>query len=221
MAACGRDAYLVSSGEMAAWRPRRTEGASGRLQVMMSLPPELQSALLGRRVVFLRGRLDEATANNVIAQLLLVAHTSPGGSIELYVDSPSGSVAAALSVYDVLQTSVTPVTTTCIGTCGGASVLVLAGGAAGRRFALPHARIHLQQDALDVPAGKPTQTTTQAEEAVRLQQRWQSALAQHISHSPTQLARDLISSRWLSAAEARDYGLVDGIIPGVPHSSGE
>ena len=102
----------------------------------MSLPPELQSALLSRRVVFLRGRLDEATANNVIAQLLLVAHTSAGRTIELYVDSPGGSVAAALSVFDVMQTSAAPVSTTCIGTVGGASVLVLAGGASGLRFAL-------------------------------------------------------------------------------------
>ena len=181
----------------------------------MSLPPELQSALLGRRVVFLRGRLDEATANNVIAQLLLVAHTSAGRAIELYVDSPGGSVAAALSVFDVMQTSAAPVSTTCIGTVGGASVLVLAGGASGLRFALPHARINLIQESLDVPGGKASQTTTQAEEAVRLQSRWQSALAQHITHSPTQLARDLKEVSWLSAAEARDYGLVDGIIPAV------
>jgi ATP-dependent Clp protease protease subunit len=181
--------------------------------MMMGLPPELQSALLGRRVVFLRGRLHEATANNVIAQLLLVGNTSSdGGPIQLYVDSPSGSIAAALSVYDVVQSSSSPVSTTCIGTCGGASVLVLAGGAAGRRFALPHARIHLTQESVEVPAGTPTQ----AAEAIRQQQRWQKALAQHITHSETQLAKDLQLGHWLSAAEARDYGLVDGIIPGVP-----
>src|SRR5712691_7097608 len=98
---------------------------------MIGLPPELQSALLGRRVVFLRGRLDDAAANSVIAQLLLVARTSAGGTIELYVDSRGGLVGAALSVYDVLQTSPAPVSTTCIGTCGGASVLVLAGGKSG------------------------------------------------------------------------------------------
>src|SRR5947207_3779337 len=141
---------------------------------MMSLPPELQSALLGRRVVFLRGRLDEATANNVIAQLLLVARTADGRPIELYVDSPGGSIAAALSVYDVIQTLPAPVSTTCIGTCGGASVVVLAGGASGRRFALPHARMHLAQDSLDVSAGNPTA----AAEAVRQHNRWQTALAQ-------------------------------------------
>src|SRR5229473_1843008 len=137
----------------------------------MSLPPELQSALLGRRVVFLRGRLDDATANNVIAQLLLVARTSADRPIELYVDSPGGSVGAALSVYDVLQTSAAPISTTCIGTVGGASVLVLAGGASGRRFGLPHARIHLIQEAIEVPAGHPNQASSNADEGLRLQQR--------------------------------------------------
>lgn len=170
--------------------------------------------------MFLRGRVDEATANNTIAQLLLVSRTSTGGTIQLYIDSPSGSVGAALAVYDVLQTSDSPVSTTCIGTCGGAAILILAGGTSGQRFALPHARIHLQQDSLDVPSGSASQATTQAAEAVRQQERWQSALAQHIIPSATQLARDLHAARWLSAAEARDYGLVDGIIPGVPSAQG-
>ena len=183
---------------------------------MMSLPPELQSALLGRRVVFLRGRLDEATANNVIAQLVLVAATSAGQTIRLYIDSPGGSVGAALSVYDVIQTSAAPVSTICMGTCGGAPVLVLAGGKSGQRFALPHARIHLVQDSLEFLAGHATEASTQAVEAVRQQQRWQSATAQHMTPSAAQLARDLSSGTWLSAAEARDYGLVDCIIPGVP-----
>ena len=182
--------------------------------MMMGLPPELQSALLGRRVVFLRGRLDETVSNNVIAQLLLVSRTSADDTIQLYVDSPGGSIAAALSVYDVVQSSSSPVSTTCIGTCGGASVLVLAGGAAGRRFALPHARIHLTQESVEVPAGNPTQ----AAESIRQQHRWQTALAKHITHSETQLAKDLQLGQWLSAAEARDYGLVDGIIPGVSAS---
>jgi ATP-dependent Clp protease protease subunit len=179
---------------------------------MLNPPPELQSALLGRRVVFLRGRLDEAVSTSVIAQLLLISRTSSDGVIHLYVDSPGGSIAAALSVYDVIQTSTAPVSTTCIGTCGGASVLVLAGGAAGRRFALPHARVHLTQESLDMTASRPAQTN----EALQQQQRWQKALAQHIAHSETRLARDLTATHWLSAAEARDYGLVDGIIPGVP-----
>ena len=179
----------------------------------MNLPPELQSALLGRRVAFLRGRLDESNANTLIAELLLVSRVAPGQPIEVYLDSPGGSLTAALSVYDVVQTLGAPVSITCMGTAGGASVLVLAGGTAGRRFALPHARIHLCEEDVTISAAKPTEL----QESARLRARWNAALAKHIGHSVTQLARDLASGRWLGAAEARDYGLVDGIIPGVPH----
>jgi ATP-dependent Clp protease protease subunit len=185
----------------------------------MNLPPELQSALLGRRVVFLRGRLDDATANSVIAQLLLVARTAagPDRAIELYIDSPGGSFVAALGLYDVLQTLGAPVSTICNARAGGASVLVLAGGTHGLRYALPHARIHLTDEPVDIPAGRPETLSSHAAEAARLRARWQAALAGRTAHSAAQLGRDLGAGRWLSAAEARDYGLVDGIIPG-PHA---
>ena len=181
----------------------------------MSLPPELQAALLGRRVVFLRGRLDDAAANNVIAQLLLIARTAAGQAVELYIDCPGGSLGPALAVYDTVQSLDVAVSTTGLGTCGGAAVLVLAGGAAGKRFALPHARIHLSEDPVDVPAAQPEALARQVDEIARVRARWQAALVQHTIHSADRLARDLAAGRWLSAAEARDYGLVDGIIPGV------
>jgi ATP-dependent Clp protease protease subunit len=186
---------------------------------MMNLPPELMSALLGRRVVFLRGRLDDATANSVIAQLLLVARTAaaPDNTIELYIDSPGGSLVAALGLYDVLQTLGAPVSTICNARAGGASVLVLAGGANGLRYALPHARIQLSDEPVDLPGGNPQHLTSNAAEAARVRARWRDALAGQTAHSAAQLGRDLSAGRWLSAAEARDYGLVDGIIPG-PHT---
>jgi ATP-dependent Clp protease protease subunit len=185
---------------------------------MMNLPPELQSALLGRRLVFLRGRLDDATATSVISQLLLVSRTTSAAdkAIELYIDSPGGSPVAALSVYDIVHSLGVPVSTTCIGRAGGASVLVLAGGAAGLRYALPHARIHLTDEPVDVSAGSANDLASQAGEAARVRARWQEALLGHTSHSAAHLARDLKTGAWLSAGEARDYGLVDGIIPGPP-----
>jgi ATP-dependent Clp protease protease subunit len=183
---------------------------------MMNLPPDLQSALLGRRVVFLRGRLDDATANNVIGQLLLVGRSAPGQTMELYLDSSGGSLGAALSVYDFIRTLGAPVSTICIGKTGGASVLILAGGANGLRYALPHARIELAAEPADLPAAEPNALATHASEAARVRDRWRAALVGHTAHSAAQLARDLNTGRWLSAAEARDYGLVDGIIPGPP-----
>ena len=185
----------------------------------MSLPPELQSALLGRRMVFVRGHLDDAAANSAIAQLLLIGGTGSAESIELYLDSPGGSLGAALALYDVLRTLTSPVSTTCTGTAGGASVLILAGGTSGRRFALPHARIHLTEDPITLDRAEPAQVSSQAEEVSRQHARWRAALVRHVAHSGAQLARDLAAGRWLSAAEARDYGLVDGILPGAPRSA--
>jgi len=185
---------------------------------MMNLPPELQSALLGRRVVFLRGRLDDATANSVISQLLLIARAAPepDRAIELYLDSAGGSFGAALGLYDMLRALDAPVSTICLGTAGGASVLVLAGGANGLRYALPHARIHLSDEQVNVAARNPRDLASNADEAARLRASWQQTLVGHTAHSSAQLDRDLSHGRWLSAAEARDYGLVDGIIPGPP-----
>jgi ATP-dependent Clp protease protease subunit len=186
----------------------------------MSLPPELQSALLGRRVVFLRGRLDETAANSVIGQLLVVTRLAPGPdpnkAIELYLDSAGGSFVAALTIYDFVQTLRARVSTICIGRAGGASVLVLAGGTNGLRYALPHARIHLLDEPVDAPAAKPNDLASYAGEAAHVRTQWQQALVGLTAHSAAQLERDLSAGRWLSAAEARDYGLVDGIIPGPP-----
>jgi ATP-dependent Clp protease protease subunit len=187
---------------------------------MMNLPPDLQSALLGRRVVFLRGRLDDAAANRSIGQLLLVSRIAPGQTIELYLDSAGGSLGAALAVYDFMRSLGAPVSTICNGRAGGASVLILAGGADGLRYALPHARIELASEPADLPAGNPTTLARHASETARVRARWQAALVGHCAHSAAQLARDLSTGRWLSAAEARDYGLVDGIIPGAPGSGG-
>jgi ATP-dependent Clp protease protease subunit len=182
----------------------------------MNLPPDLQSALLGRRVVFVRGQIDDESANGAIAELLLVAQMDASKPVELYLDSPGGSLGAALSLFDVLQTLSTPVSTRCVGSAGGAAVLVLAGGAAGRRFALPHARIHLSHERLDVPAGSLADLPGHADQAARTRERWQAALAGQCGHSAERIDRDMTAGVWLSAADARDYGLVDGIVPGQP-----
>jgi ATP-dependent Clp protease protease subunit len=180
---------------------------------VLNLPPELQGALLGRRMVFLRGRLDDNAATGVISQLLLLGQMGDLGAIDLYVDSPGGSFAASLAVYDVLRTLAAPVSTTCLATAAGAAVLIVAAGTAGRRFALPHARLHLTEESQDV---RPGDVASQASEIAGLRARWRAALVGHIGHSAAQVERDLKIGRWLSAAEARDYGLVDGIIPGAP-----
>jgi ATP-dependent Clp protease protease subunit len=166
-------------------------------------------------LVFLRGNLDDTLTNSAIAQLFLASRTMTGQPVELYIDCDAGAVASALALYDVVQTLGTPVSTTCIGTAGGAAVLVLAGGTRGRRFALPHARIHLSDDPVDsIPGARQTGShpETLAEEARRTTARWRAALLQHVTQSPSQLTTDLAASRWLTASEAKVYGLIDDIV---------
>jgi ATP-dependent Clp protease, protease subunit len=183
---------------------------------MMDLPPEVQSALFHKGVVFLRGRLDDAAANAAVTQLLLMSRAAPGQSIDVYLDSPGGTLSAALAVHDIVRTVDVAVSITCLGTAGGASVLVLAGGAAGRRYALPHARIHLIDEQVELSSTRAADMASSAIEIGQQRLRWQTALAAYTAHSVEHVGRDLAAGRWLSAAEARDYGLVDGIIPGVP-----
>jgi ATP-dependent Clp protease protease subunit len=179
----------------------------------MTLPPELQAALLDRRVVFLRGRLDDALANNVIAQLILASRLDSTTSIELYIDSPGGRLSAALALHDFLRTLGMLVSTTCTGTAGGAAVLVLAAGTRGRRLAMPHARIRLGDERVDVAPGGSRDPAAQAEEARLATARWRAALIQLTTQTPAQLATDLATGRWLTASEALAYGLIDQIVP--------
>jgi ATP-dependent Clp protease protease subunit len=175
----------------------------------MVLPPELQGALLDRRVVFLRGRLDDAMSNSVIAQLLLASQLGADKAIELYIDSAGGSINAALAVYDMIRSLAAPISTTCTGTAGGASVLILAAG--GKRSALPHARIHLTDDPVDMAPARGDNLAAHAEEARRGTARWRTALLQATHQDADKLATDMAASRWFTASEALDYGLIDAV----------
>lgn len=156
-------------------------------------------------MIFLRGRLDDALASSAIAQLLLPTPDA----VELYVDSPGGSIAAAMSLYDMLRTLAARTSTVCTGIAGGAAVLVLAAGA--RRAAMPNARIHLTDDVVDLTPARFSNPEAEAEEARRATARWRAALLQHVTQSPEQLAADMAAGRWLSAAEAVEYGIVDRV----------
>ena len=179
---------------------------------MRDLPPALQAALLGSNSVYLRGRLDESLANTVIAQLLLGSHTVDAGrGIDLYVDSPGGTPGAALSVYDMMQSLGVTVATTCIGTAGGAVVLVLAGGTPGQRYALPHARIHLLEETVALEPRLASDLPTQAEAVREQSARWRTALLKHVRIPSDRLVAELSAPRWLSAQAAQALGLIDAI----------
>jgi ATP-dependent Clp protease, protease subunit len=160
-------------------------------------------------LIFLRGRLDDALVASATAQLLLAGQLPTQDTVDLIIDSPGGSIAAALTLFDLLRTLGPRVATTCSGTAGGAAVLVLAAGAPSRRAALPHARIHLTDDIVDMAPSRFQNPEVEAEEARRATARWRAALLQRVRQSPEQLAQDMAAGRWLSASEAIDYGLVD------------
>ncbi|MBV9578943.1 MAG: ATP-dependent Clp protease proteolytic subunit [Chloroflexi bacterium] len=179
---------------------------------MMNLPPELDAALLGSGIISVRGRLDETLANAIIPQLLVASRTaSPARGIDLYIDSPGGTLGAALSVYDVMQSLGMIVATTCIGVAGGASVLVLAGGTFGQRYALPHARVHLMDETTALEPRRAADLASHAQ-AVRDQSaRWRSALLKHVRLPAERLVGELRAPRWLSAEEAQSVGIVDAL----------
>jgi ATP-dependent Clp protease, protease subunit len=165
-------------------------------------------------MIFVRGRLDDALANAAIAQLVLATQLSPDQSLDVFVDSPGGSLTAALSVYDLMQSLSARVSTTVTGAASGAAVLILAGGSVGSRFALPHARVQLADDEVGLGSARVDNPEVHAEEARRMTARWRSALLRHCSQTPERLSEDLLARRWLSATEALAYGLVDGIAHG-------
>jgi ATP-dependent Clp protease protease subunit len=179
---------------------------------MMNLPPELEAALLGNSIVYLRGRLDESLANTVIPQLLVASRTaSPARGVDLFIDSPGGTPGAALSVYDVMQSLGMIVATTCIGVAGGAAVLVLAGGTFGQRYALPHARVHLMDETTELEPRRASDLASQAQ-AVRDQSvRWRAALLKHVAIPAEHLVSELSAPRWLTAQEAQSIGLIDAL----------
>jgi len=179
---------------------------------MMNLPPELDAALLGNNIIYVRGQLDETLANAVIPQLLVASRTArPDRGIDLYIDSPGGTPGAALSVYDVMQSLGMIVATTCIGVAGGASVLVLAGGTLGQRYALPHARVHLVDEATELEPRRASDLASQAQ-AVRDQSaRWRTALLKHVRLPVERLVSELSAPRWLTAQEAQSIGVIDAL----------
>jgi ATP-dependent Clp protease protease subunit len=178
----------------------------------MNLPPELEAALLGNSIVYLRGRLDEALANTVIAQLLVASRTAnPARGIDLYIDSPGGTVGAALSVYDLIQSLGMTVATTCIGTAGGAAVLLLAAGTTGERYALPHARVHLMEETTSIENRKLADLASYAQVLRDQSARWRAALVKHVALAPERLVAELSAPRWLTAQEARSLGLIDAV----------
>jgi ATP-dependent Clp protease protease subunit len=173
---------------------------------------DVYSHLLSERIVYLGTSLDAGVANALIAQLLHLEADSPGREIAMYINCEGGDSAAMLAVYDTMQYVQSPVATTCIGQAVATGAVLLAAGAPGRRAALPHARIVLHQ-----PAGQGRGTIPDlilaADEIVRVRSDLETILAAHSGQSAEALRRDTDRDRVFTAAAAREYGLIDEVLP--------
>jgi ATP-dependent Clp protease protease subunit len=172
------------------------------------------SKLMEERIVFLGAPVDETSANDVMAQFMHLEHQAPDRDISLYINSPGGTFHAMAAIYDTMQYVSCDVETICLGSSGAASSVLLAGGTPGKRFTLPDARLVIHQPALPEPVrGQASDLAIQADELTRTRLRTEELLARHTGRSREQIGRDIERERILTAREAVEYGLVDGIIP--------
>jgi ATP-dependent Clp protease protease subunit len=172
---------------------------------------DVYSRLLRERVVFLGGVLDEAVGNLIVAQLLLLESEDPDKDVSLYINSPGGSPTAMFAIYDAMQAIHPDVATWCLGQAASAGATLLASGTAGKRYALPNARVLLHQPHGGVE-GQSEDIRIHAEEIVRQRRRQEELLAEHTGQPIEKIAEDLDRDFILGAEQARVYGVVDDVV---------
>jgi ATP-dependent Clp protease protease subunit len=172
---------------------------------------DIYSRLLVDRIIFIGTPIDDAVSNTVIAQLLFLQMSDAKKDVHLYINSPGGSVTAGLAIYDTIQFLTCDVNTYCIGQAASMGAVLLAAGTKGKRYALPNARIMIHQPWGGVQ-GQATDISIQAREILRLKDRLNEILAKHCGRTVEEVARDTDRDRFMSAEEAREYGLVDHVV---------
>ncbi len=172
---------------------------------------DIYSRLLKDRIIFLGGPIDDNVANVVIAQLLFLESEDPDKDIYLYINSPGGVVTAGLAIYDTMQYIKPDVSTICIGQAASMGSVLLAAGAKGKRYALPHSRIMIHQP-LGGAQGQSTDIQIQAREILRIREILNEILKAHTGQSVEKLTADTERDNFMSATEAKEYGLIDEVI---------
>jgi ATP-dependent Clp protease, protease subunit len=172
---------------------------------------DIFSLLLRNRIVFLGTPVTDEVANAIIAQLLFLQQDDPEREIQLYINSPGGDADAGLAIYDTMQLVQPQVATTCVGMAASAAAVILAGGARGRRSALPNSRMLIHQASAGVQ-GTAADIEVHAREIIRLNARIKELLSADTGQSVERLSHDINRDYWMSAVEAREYGLIDTII---------
>ncbi len=171
---------------------------------------DIYSRLLKDRIVFLGTPIDDDVANVVIAQLLFLESEDPDKDIHVYINSPGGSVTAGLAIFDTMQYVKAPISTICLGQAASMGAFLLAGGARGKRFAVPNARIMIHQP-LGGFQGQATDIEIQTKEILRLKQRLNELLAHHTGQPLEKIQKDTERDYFMGAEEAKVYGLIDEV----------
>ncbi|GAB3802784.1 ATP-dependent Clp protease proteolytic subunit [Micromonospora zhanjiangensis] len=170
--------------------------------------------LLKERIVFLGSEVDDASANVICGQILLLAAAEPDRDIMLYINSPGGSISAGMAIYDTMQYVRSDVATIAIGLAGSMAQFLLCTGAPGKRYALPHARIMMHQLAGGF-GGTAADIAIQAENMLHVKRTGNELLARHTGRTVEQIEQDSDRDRWFTAEQAREYGMIDKVITHV------
>ena len=172
---------------------------------------DIYSRLLKDRIIFLGAPIDDVFSNLIIAQLLFLEAEDPEKDINLYINSPGGSVTAGLGIYDTMQYVKPPITTICLGQAASMGALLLAAGTKGKRYALPNARVMIHQP-MGGFQGQATEIDIHAREILKIRERLNQIMAEHTGRPLEKISQDTERDYFMSGTEARDYGLIDEVI---------
>ena len=172
---------------------------------------DIYSRLLKDRIILLSGPIDDTVANSIVAQLLFLESEDPDKDIHLYINSPGGVVTAGMAIYDTMQYIKPDVSTVCVGSAASMGSLLLTAGAPGKRYALPHSRIMIHQP-LGGVQGQASEIEIHAREILRLREELNGVLAHHTGQPIDVIAKDTDRDNFMSAQDAKDYGLIDEVL---------
>jgi ATP-dependent Clp protease protease subunit len=172
---------------------------------------DIYSRLLKNRIIFLGGSITDAVANSIIAQLLFLASKDSSKDIQFYINSPGGVVTAGLAIYDTMQYIKCPVSTVCLGMAGSMAAILLASGSKGKRYALPNAEILLHQ-VMGGVTGEAVEVEITARQIIKIKDKLNRILAKHTGQPLEKIEKDTDRDFYLSAEEAKEYGLIDKVL---------
>jgi len=172
---------------------------------------DIYSRLLKERIIFIAGPINDAVANSIIAQMLLLEHEDPKKDITLYLNTPGGVVSAGLAIYDTMQHIKSDVSTICVGITASMGAVLLAAGKKGKRFILPNSEVMLHQ-VMGEAGGQAVEIEITARQILKIKDKLNQILAKHTNQSLSKIEKDTDRDFYLSAQEAKEYGLVDEII---------